>query len=128
MTYDAVTQMRVFSAHRVIDTPHKNTEKRFVRTEQLNLLMFHSEVFLFELAKPAGHCRHTGHVSQAGACDAHLSDNTSAWHVRWGVARKVFIQPSSRDHRVQARLYTEKRSVARTPRDTERTPPWFISD
>lgn len=55
------------NTHRVIDTPHKNTKKRFVCTEQLNLLMFNSKMFLFELAKPTGHLWCTRHVSRAGA-------------------------------------------------------------
>lgn len=47
--------------YRVIDTPHENTEQRFVGAEQLNFLMFNTEVFLFELAQPAGHLRQAGH-------------------------------------------------------------------
>lgn len=39
--------------YRVINTPHKHTEQRLVRAEQLNLLMLHPKVFLFQLAKSA---------------------------------------------------------------------------
>lgn len=88
--------------HRVIDTPHENTEERFVRTEQLNLLMFDSKVFLFELAKPAGHLRHAGHVFRVNACDEHLSNNTTVLHV------------CTKNHRIS--LYTTV--IARSPRST----------
>lgn len=95
MTYDAVTRKYV-STHHVIDTPHENTKKGFVRTKQLNLLMFNSKVFLFELTKPARHLRRTGHVSCAGAYLRTPFGNTS-------VARTMkthgnfFTQSSSRN-------------------------------
>lgn len=37
--------------YRMINTPHQNGEKRFVRPEQLHFLVFHPEMFLFQLGQ-----------------------------------------------------------------------------
>lgn len=56
-------------SYRVIDAPHKHAEQRLVRAEQLNLLMLHPEVFLLQLAEPAGYLRYPRHA----CCDCQLA-------------------------------------------------------
>lgn len=41
----------VLGTYCVIDTPHKNRQYRFIGSEQLNLLMFNTKMFLFKFTQ-----------------------------------------------------------------------------
>jgi len=49
-------------SYRVIDAPHKHAEQRLVCAKQFNLLVFHPEMFLLQLAEPAGHLWRARHA------------------------------------------------------------------